>query len=141
MLVIVPFICALSVKTRAYKFVHIVFCSIRRQGMYCNRFAFSIGHVELLMYIHYFKVYCVDTFLITHAIVCFLNSVFGEDALVNISIEKKKAEAGLPSVSTTRGDCKLTGYIRIRSKTQGIALSLGDRITSVQRSLPSEVSE
>jgi hypothetical protein len=28
---------------------------------------------------------------------------------------------------------KLAGYIRIRSKTQGIALSLGDRITSVQR--------
>ena len=26
-------------------------------------------------------------------------------------------------------DGKLSGYIRIRSKTQGIALSLGDRIT------------
>jgi len=46
--------------------------------------------------------------------------VFGEDALVNVSVEKKD-------------DGKLTGYIRIRSKTQGIALSLGDRITSVQR--------
>lgn len=51
------------------------------------------------------------------------NSVFGEDALVNVSVEKKD-------------DGKLAGYIRIRSKTQGIALSLGDRITSVQRGLP-----
>jgi hypothetical protein len=51
------------------------------------------------------------------------DSVFGEDALVNVSVEKKD-------------DGKLTGYIRIRSKTQGIALSLGDRITGVQRGLP-----
>ena len=42
---------------------------------------------------------------------------------MNVSVEKKE-------------DVKLTGYIRIRSKTQGIALSLGDRITSVQRGLP-----
>lgn len=49
-------------------------------------------------------------------------SVFGEDALVNVSVEKKDDNDG-----------KLAGYIRIRSKTQGIALSLGDRITSVQR--------
>ena len=52
------------------------------------------------------------------------NSVFGEDALVNVSVEKKEDNDG-----------KLAGYIRIRSKTQGIALSLGDRITSVQRGL------
>jgi coatomer subunit beta len=52
-------------------------------------------------------------------------SVFGEDALVNVSVEKKDDNDG-----------KLAGYIRIRSKTQGIALSLGDRITSVQRGLP-----
>lgn len=51
-----------------------------------------------------------------------LKSVFGEDALVNVSVEKKEDNDG-----------KLAGYIRIRSKTQGIALSLGDRITSVQR--------
>jgi coatomer subunit beta len=48
-------------------------------------------------------------------------SVFGEDALVNLSVERKDAEG------------RLSGYIRIRSKTQGIALSLGDRITAVQR--------
>ena len=40
----------------------------------------------------------------------------GEDALANLSIEK--TEAGT-----------ITGHVRIRSKTQGIALSLGDRIT------------
>lgn len=52
----------------------------------------------------------------------YARSVFGEDALVNVSVEKKDDTDG-----------KLNGYIRIRSKTQGIALSLGDRITSVQR--------
>eukprot|EP00633_Aureoumbra_lagunensis_P001027 CAMPEP_0197302578 /NCGR_PEP_ID=MMETSP0890-20130614/51137_1 /TAXON_ID=44058 ORGANISM="Aureoumbra lagunensis, Strain CCMP1510" /NCGR_SAMPLE_ID=MMETSP0890 /ASSEMBLY_ACC=CAM_ASM_000533 /LENGTH=193 /DNA_ID=CAMNT_0042782215 /DNA_START=2403 /DNA_END=2984 /DNA_ORIENTATION=- len=51
----------------------------------------------------------------------YAKSIFGEDALVNVSMEKKE-------------DGKLGGYIRIRSKTQGIALSLGDRITAVQRS-------
>ncbi len=41
---------------------------------------------------------------------------------MNVSIEKKEDSDG-----------KLAGYIRIRSKTQGIALSLGDRVTAVQR--------
>ena len=58
-------------------------------------------------------------------LVLLLLSDFGEDALVNVSVEKKDDNNG-----------KLAGYIRIRSKTQGIALSLGDRITSVQRGLP-----
>ena len=58
------------------------------------------------------------------------SSVFGEDALVNVSVEKKDDNDG-----------KLAGYIRIRSKTQGIALSLGDRITSVQRGLPPNKNE
>lgn len=57
----------------------------------------------------------------------YARSVFGEDALVNVSVEKKEDNAG-----------ELAGYIRIRSKTQGIALSLGDRITTVQRGLPQE---
>jgi len=52
----------------------------------------------------------------------YARSVFGEDALVNVSVERKDD-----------GDGKLSGYIRIRSKTQGIALSLGDRITHIQR--------
>jgi len=67
-----------------------------------------------------------DTFLYSpRFLLLSLNSVFGEDALVNVSVEKKDDNNG-----------KLAGYIRIRSKTQGIALSLGDRITSVQRGLP-----
>jgi len=57
----------------------------------------------------------------------YARSVFGEDALVNVSVERKED-----------GDAKLAGYIRIRSKTQGIALSLGDRITNVQRSNTSQ---
>merc|ERR1712194_22287 len=58
------------------------------------------------------------------AVNLYAKSIFGEDALANISIEK------LP-------DGKLTGSIRIRSRTQGIALSLGDRITIVQRGVAS----
>lgn len=54
----------------------------------------------------------------------YAKSIFGEDALVNVSVEKK-----------SDADGKLSGYIRIRSKTQGIALSLGDRITAVQRGI------
>ncbi len=49
----------------------------------------------------------------------YARSVFGEDALVNICVEKSHDET-------------LAGYIRIRSKTQGIALSLGDKITLKQ---------
>ncbi|KAA8499866.1 Coatomer subunit beta-1 [Porphyridium purpureum] len=51
----------------------------------------------------------------------YATSVFGEDALVNISAEKAK-------------DGSLAGYVRIRSKTQGIALSLGDKVTLKQAS-------
>lgn len=50
----------------------------------------------------------------------YAKSIFGEDALVNLSVEK-------------RVDGKISGYIRIRSKTQGIALSLGDKITLKQK--------
>ncbi|THH02805.1 hypothetical protein EW145_g6702 [Phellinidium pouzarii] len=46
----------------------------------------------------------------------YARSLFGEDALANLSIEKTDAGS-------------ITGHVRIRSKTQGIALSLGDRIT------------
>ncbi|KAI6100404.1 coatomer beta subunit appendage platform-domain-containing protein [Pisolithus croceorrhizus] len=46
----------------------------------------------------------------------YARSLFGEDALANLSIEKTETGA-------------IAGHVRIRSKTQGIALSLGDRIT------------
>ena len=42
----------------------------------------------------------------------------GEDALANVSVEMRP------------GDTKIRGHVRIRSKTQGVALSLGERITA-----------
>jgi len=56
------------------------------------------------------------------AVNLYAKSIFGEDALANVSIEKQS-------------DGKLAGSVRVRSRTQGIALSLGDRITSVSRSV------
>ncbi|KAJ3485247.1 hypothetical protein NLI96_g5074 [Meripilus lineatus] len=50
----------------------------------------------------------------------YARSLFGEDALANLSVEK-----------TSEGT--IVGHVRIRSKTQGIALSLGDRITMAQK--------
>jgi hypothetical protein len=50
----------------------------------------------------------------------YAKSIFGEDALVNVSVEN-------------RADGSIKGHIRIRSKTQGVALSLGDKITETQR--------
>ncbi|KAJ3143811.1 coatomer subunit beta [Irineochytrium annulatum] len=50
----------------------------------------------------------------------YARSIFGEDALANICLEKQGNS--------------ITGHIRIRSKTQGIALSLGDKITFSQKS-------
>mmetsp|Transcript_32757 Transcript_32757/g.79558 ORF Transcript_32757/g.79558 Transcript_32757/m.79558 type:complete len:219 (-) Transcript_32757:538-1194(-) len=52
----------------------------------------------------------------------YAKSIFGEDALVNVSVE-------------SHNEGKIFGYIRIRSKTQGIALSLGDKITLKQKKL------
>ncbi len=46
-------------------------------------------------------------------------SIFGEDALINISIEK------LPQG-------RINGYCRIRAKKQGIAIGLGDKISTKQ---------
>eukprot|EP00052_Salpingoeca_macrocollata_P004957 m.44591 g.44591 ORF g.44591 m.44591 type:complete len:945 (-) comp14570_c0_seq1:29-2863(-) len=50
----------------------------------------------------------------------YARSVFGEDALANLSIERDASG-------------QISGHIRIRSKTQGIALSLGDKITLNQK--------
>ncbi|KAG2482342.1 hypothetical protein HYH03_018730 [Edaphochlamys debaryana] len=59
----------------------------------------------------------------------YAKSVFGEDALVNVSVERTAVVGG---PAGTEGG-RLAGYIRIRSKTQGIALSLGDKITLMQK--------
>jgi len=52
----------------------------------------------------------------------YARSIFGEDALANVSVALQ--------------DNRIVGYIRIRSKTQGIALSLGDKITLQQTMKP-----
>jgi len=51
----------------------------------------------------------------------YARSIFGEDALANVSVE----------YDPTTG--KVNGFMRIRSKTQGIALSLGDKIVNMQK--------
>ena len=50
----------------------------------------------------------------------YAKSVFGEDALANVCIEQYDDEP-------------VKGHVRIRAKTQGIALSLGDKITMSQK--------
>lgn len=56
------------------------------------------------------------------AVNLYCRSVFGEDVLANVSLERL-------------ADGRLSGNIRIRSRSQGTALSFGDRVSAVQRSL------
>lgn len=68
----------------------------------------------------------------------YARSIFGEDVLANICLEKQVIDGGggaggRLSVTATEGGGvgtveHITGHIRIRSKTQGIALSLGDKV-------------
>ncbi|CAG2119165.1 unnamed protein product, partial [Medioppia subpectinata] len=51
----------------------------------------------------------------------YAKSIFGEDALANVSIEKASSEA------------PVSGHIRIRAKSQGMALSLGDKVNASQK--------
>ncbi|CAH0387003.1 unnamed protein product [Bemisia tabaci] len=53
----------------------------------------------------------------------YARSIFGEDALANLSIEKP----------FNKPDAPVTGHIRIRAKSQGMALSLGDKINATQK--------
>ncbi|XP_064397244.1 coatomer subunit beta-like isoform X2 [Halichondria panicea] len=52
----------------------------------------------------------------------YARSIFGEDALANVSVEKPPGS-----------NQSVTGHIRIRAKTQGMALSLGDKINLSQK--------
>ncbi|CAD6194901.1 unnamed protein product [Caenorhabditis auriculariae] len=52
------------------------------------------------------------------------HSIFGEDALANVSIEKK-----VPLDESS----PIFGHIRIRAKSQGMCLTLGDKISSAMR--------
>ncbi|XP_059617605.1 coatomer subunit beta [Phlebotomus argentipes] len=53
----------------------------------------------------------------------YARSIFGEDALANLSIEKSVDNPNAPVI----------GHIRIRAKSQGMALSLGDKINLTQK--------
>ncbi len=53
----------------------------------------------------------------------YAQSIFGEDALANLSLEQEE--------DSSSG--KIVGHVRIRSKLQGLALCLGDRIAGLQR--------
>ncbi|KAI9208285.1 adaptin N terminal region-domain-containing protein [Polychytrium aggregatum] len=57
----------------------------------------------------------------------YARSIFGEDALANICLEQQ--------------DNVISGHIRIRSKTQGVALSLGDKITLSQKKVASTAGD
>lgn len=108
-----------------------VFRSMWAEFEWENKVAISTSIISLVDFLNHIVTSTNMTCLTPHdktekgsflAANLYARSVFGEDALVNVSVEKKEDNNG-----------KLAGYIRIRSKTQGIALSLGDRITSVQR--------
>ncbi|KAG1677518.1 Coatomer subunit beta [Nymphon striatum] len=53
----------------------------------------------------------------------YARSIFGEDALANLSIEQNLMQPDSP----------VAGHIRIRAKSQGMALSLGDKINMTQK--------
>lgn len=55
----------------------------------------------------------------------YARSIFGEDALANLSVEKP--------LGGSSENPPVQGHIRIRAKTQGMALSLGDKINLSQK--------
>merc|ERR1712242_32211 len=59
----------------------------------------------------------------------YAKSIFGEDALANVSLEK----------NVSKPDAPVTGHIRIRAKSQGMALSLGDKINICQKTRQKKV--
>jgi len=79
----------------------------------------------------------------------YAKSIFGEDALANVSlilrVPQAPRHAGFKKNSLCRSvnlpfhpsnnncDISSTGHIRIRAKSQGMALSLGDKINSSQK--------
>ncbi|XP_078000458.1 coatomer subunit beta-like [Glandiceps talaboti] len=62
----------------------------------------------------------------------YAKSIFGEDALANLSIEKPYDSAP---------ESPVVGHIRIRAKSQGMALSLGDKINMSQKVDRSRLSQ
>lgn len=58
----------------------------------------------------------------------YCKSSFGEDALANMSLEFRSND---PESVSTKGT--INGHLRIRSKTQGLALALGDKVNEFVR--------
>merc|ERR1712203_1179340 len=61
----------------------------------------------------------------------YAKSIFGEDALANVSLEKNFSKPEAP----------VTGHIRIRAKSQGMALSLGDKINIAQKNVAAQAQQ
>ena len=76
----------------------------------------------------------------------YAKSIFGEDALANVSLEKNLGKADAPVTGHIRWAIRYANstYLkfvqhsqiksRIRAKSQGMALSLGDKINQTQKS-------
>ena len=76
----------------------------------------------------------------------YAKSIFGEDALANVSLEKNLGKADAPVTGHIRwlirySNSTLFDFVqysqikcRIRAKSQGMALSLGDKINQTQKS-------
>merc|ERR1712136_313734 len=62
----------------------------------------------------------------------YARSIFGEDALANVSVEKPIGKGDAAPV---------TGHIRIRAKSQGMALSLGDKINLAQKNVAAQAQQ
>mmetsp|Transcript_8365 Transcript_8365/g.13990 ORF Transcript_8365/g.13990 Transcript_8365/m.13990 type:complete len:82 (+) Transcript_8365:2907-3152(+) len=69
-----------------------------------------------------------NTFLVANF---YTKSKFDEDCLINLSIEKKvfqgQSAEGVPQMET-----KITGLIRLRAKSEGMALCVGEKCKLVR---------
>ena len=54
----------------------------------------------------------------------YAKSIFGEHVLANICLEKPP------------GDEPVTGHVRIRAKSQGMAVTMGEKISAAQKQMP-----
>ncbi|XP_061706706.1 coatomer subunit beta [Cydia pomonella] len=59
----------------------------------------------------------------------YARSIFGEDALANLSVEQPLNRQG-----------PVAGHVRIRAKSQGMALSLGDKINQMHKTPPQKAA-
>ncbi|XP_063375229.1 coatomer subunit beta [Cydia amplana] len=59
----------------------------------------------------------------------YARSIFGEDALANLSVEQPLNRQG-----------PVAGHVRIRAKSQGMALSLGDKINQMHKAPPQKTA-